>query len=167
MFPPAFDFPHETGRMVALMVVTGTKRRFSDVEIILSHAGGTLPVLSERLAQANAHLFKDKQRANAPQTAEELLEDMKSFYFDLTFAGTSNVLDLMLNWAPDGHLLFGSDFPYCIVEAEYNTEKMEEYPMREEQWEAFDAGNGNGVVSAFEEEWCVEVSGIGVEIDCR
>lgn len=131
LMPPAFDFPHETGRTAAHMIMTGTKRRYSDVKVILSHAGGTLPLLAERLAQLDATLFKEKLEPSSPKTAEEIVADAKSFYFDLALSGTHNVLDLLLRWAP-GKVLYGSDFPYCTVEAEYNTQKFEEYDMSEE-----------------------------------
>ncbi|OQN95394.1 hypothetical protein B0A48_18573 [Cryoendolithus antarcticus] len=35
--PPTFDFPRETGRTAAHMVITGMKRRYPDVKVILSH----------------------------------------------------------------------------------------------------------------------------------
>ena len=142
MQPPAFDFAHETGRTAAHMVVTGTKRRYPKCKIILSHAGGTLPILSERLAQLDSNLFVDTLEANSPKTADEILADAKSFYFDLALAGTSNVLDMLLKWAPREHILYGSDYPYAIVEAEYNTHKMEEYDMPAEDRQKYYVGNG-------------------------
>lgn len=137
--PPAFDFPHETGRTAAHMVMTGTKRHFPSMKVILSHAGGTLPLLAERLAQLDAALFKSSLLEGSPQTAEQIVEDCKSFYFDLALSGTHNILDLMVKWAPD-KILYGSDFPYCTVEAEYNTRKLAAYPMDGETRAAIDRG---------------------------
>ena len=97
MQPPAFDFAHETGRTAAHMIVTGMKGRYPKVKIILSHGGGTLPLLSERIAQLNGNLFHDTLAPESPQTSEQILADAKSFYFDLALAGTANVLDSLLN----------------------------------------------------------------------
>lgn len=129
--PPAFDFPHETGRTAAHMVMTGTKGRYPDMKVILSHAGGTLPLLAERLAQLNSTLFKENMEETSPKNAEQIVADAKSFYFDLALSGTHNVLDVIMNWAPQ-RVLYGSDFPYCTVEAEYNTSHLDDYPLSEE-----------------------------------
>ena len=137
--PPTFDFPHETGRTAAHMVMTGTKRRFPNMQVILSHAGGTLPLLAERMAQLETALFRSVLEEHSPTTADEIVKDAKSFYFDLALSGTHNILDLMMRWAPD-KVLYGSDFPYCTVEAEYNTRKLAEYPMSDEIRESIHRG---------------------------
>ena len=142
MQPPSFDFAHETGRTAAHLVVTGMKRRYPKVKIILSHGGGTLPILSERLAQLDSYLFLDTLGKHSPKTAEDILADTKSFYFDLALAGTHNVLDTLLKWAPKEHILYGSDYPYATKEAEYNTRKLEEYDISAEDRDEYYAGNG-------------------------
>jgi 6-methylsalicylate decarboxylase len=126
---PAFDFPHETGRTAAHLIMTGTKRLCPDAQIILAHGGGTLPWLSERLAILQEHMFSHELLADSPKTAEHVLQDAKSFYFDTALCGTANVLDSLLKWAPQSHILYGSDFPYAVVEAEYNNLKLEQYDM--------------------------------------
>lgn len=40
---PGPDYLHETARTAADLVTSGTRRRFPDVKIVLSHGGGTLP----------------------------------------------------------------------------------------------------------------------------
>lgn len=127
--PASLDFPHESGRTAAHMVLTGMKRRYPNVKIILSHGGGTLPVLSERFAQLQQHLLPQNIPAAAPQTADEMVADAKTFWFDTALAGTKNVQDLLAGWAPDDRLLFGSDYPYCGEEAIYNARELEKYQM--------------------------------------
>jgi predicted TIM-barrel fold metal-dependent hydrolase len=58
-----------------------------------------------------------------------MVQDAKSFYFDLALAGTHNVLVLLTRWAPKDRILYGSDFPYCTAEAEYNNDQLEQYQM--------------------------------------
>ena len=69
------------------------------------------------------------------------MEDAKSFYFDLALAGTANVLDSLLKWAPAEHTLYGSDYPYATVEAEYNTHKLEEYSLSAKDRNMYYTGN--------------------------
>lgn len=129
--PPAFDFPHETGRTAAHLIMTGMKSRYSEVEIILSHGGGTSPILSERLACLETTLYAKSLPDSAPKTADEILPGAKSYYFDLALCGTANVLDTLSRWAPADHVLYGSDYPYCTVEAEYNAQQLEAYPLED------------------------------------
>ena len=43
------EFMFDTTRMLTNMVFTGAKRRFSDIRMISTHAGGTIPYLVTRL----------------------------------------------------------------------------------------------------------------------
>lgn len=120
------------------MTITGTKRRYPDCRIILSHAG--VNILSERLAQLESHLFADTLGAESPKTAEEIMADAELFYFDLALVGTSNVLDMLLKWAPRERGLYGLNYSYAIAGSEYNTCKMGEYGMPAEDREAYCVG---------------------------
>ena len=42
---PALEFPFDTTRMIMNLVASGTLRRFPDFRMIVSHGGGTLPLL--------------------------------------------------------------------------------------------------------------------------
>ncbi len=46
---PLVDFPHETTRAAMDMITSRTLKRYPNVKIILSHAGGTLPFLVSRV----------------------------------------------------------------------------------------------------------------------
>lgn len=41
------------------------------------------------------------------------MADLKSFYFDLALGGSSTVLELLINWAPRDHVLYGFDLPFA------------------------------------------------------
>ncbi|KAF2444305.1 amidohydrolase family protein [Karstenula rhodostoma CBS 690.94] len=104
---PIIDYPHETTRAAVDMITSGVVRDFPDVNIILSHAGGSLPFLATRAA----HLLADARLTEL--SAEEFLTYAKSFYFDTALSGNDFSLPLLLAFAPPGHVLFGSDFPYA------------------------------------------------------
>ena len=59
----------------------------------------------------------------------QITEDAKSFYFDTALSGSANVLDSLLKWAPRDRVLYGSDFPYATLEAEWNDEVLDGYEM--------------------------------------
>lgn len=128
---PLIDYPHETARTASDLVLSGRKHQFPDCKIILSHAGGTFPSLTERLTVLATTLFKGLLEEGSPR-GDQIMEDAKSFYFDLALGGSSNVLDTLLNWAPQDHILYGSDFPYAGEEAKYFDGCLHKYEMEDQ-----------------------------------
>ena len=105
---PVFDWTHETTRTAVHLITTDTFRTHRECKIILSHGGGTLPYIANRAANLSARLgLMDK-------SAEEFLDEAKSFYFDLAFAGYEEPLQLLLDFARSGHVLYGSDYPFGL-----------------------------------------------------
>ncbi|KAJ5769077.1 hypothetical protein N7520_003636 [Penicillium odoratum] len=110
---PIIDYPHETCRTAVDLITSGTISRNPDVNIILSHGGGTLPILATRAA----NLLYDASLTEI--TPEVFLEQVKKFYFDLALSGDHRNLELLLGkngLAEKGHVLYGSDFPYAPVQ---------------------------------------------------
>ena len=128
---PIIDYPHETTRTACDMIISGRKRQFPSCKIILSHAGGTLPFLAWRMTALCSTLFSDLLTGDSPH-GEQITEDAKSFYFDTALAGSANILDTLLKWAPRERVLYGSDFPYATVETEWSDGALEGYEMDEE-----------------------------------
>jgi predicted TIM-barrel fold metal-dependent hydrolase len=108
--PPIIDFPHETTRAAVHMITGNVVRDFPDVKIILSHGGGTLPFVAARIA----HLGADAGvLGGGGKSAEEFLREAKGFYFDLALTGFGGPVELVLGFAEEGHVLWGSDFPFA------------------------------------------------------
>ncbi|KAL8898071.1 MAG: hypothetical protein Q9207_006887 [Kuettlingeria erythrocarpa] len=96
---PLIDYPHESARTASDMLLSGRKRQVPNCVIIPSHAGGPLLIISERLVSLSNTVFVGLLDKNPPR-GDEMLEDLKSFYFDLAISGSANVLDTLLEWAP-------------------------------------------------------------------
>lgn len=110
---PIIDYPHETCRTAVDLITSGTISKNPDVKIILSHGGGTLPILATRAA----NLLYDAGLTDI--TPEVFLEQARSFYLDLALSGNRGNLELLVGnngFAKPGHVLYGSDFPYAPVE---------------------------------------------------
>lgn len=103
--PFAADFLLDTTRAAFRLVQNGFVRRYPRVRMILSHAGGFLPYASHRLMVTLL-----LQGGRAP---DEILEDLRSFYFDTALSGSPAALPSLLAFAKPGHVLYGSDFPYA------------------------------------------------------
>ncbi|OBZ70437.1 2-amino-3-carboxymuconate-6-semialdehyde decarboxylase, partial [Grifola frondosa] len=101
---PVTEVPKETFRAAAHLVVTGTKRLYPNVKIILAHLGGCTPFLASRIAVLSRHM-------GCPLSHEEILEDFKSFYYETALSADRTTLSAMQNFVEPDHILFGTDFP--------------------------------------------------------
>ncbi|KDQ64590.1 hypothetical protein JAAARDRAFT_64434 [Jaapia argillacea MUCL 33604] len=118
---PITEVPNETYKAAAHLVVTGKKRRYPDIKIILAHLGGTTVFLAPRVAILSRHM-------GSPLTPEEILEDFKSFYFDTALAGYETNLVAMRNFVGSDRILFGTDFPAVSTQMiEWFTKNVEDF----------------------------------------
>lgn len=104
---PTLDYPFDTTRLAVQLVFNGVTRRYPDLKIILSHAGGFLPYAAQRFAELATAIREDISDANA------VLEEFRRYYFDTALSSSQFALPSLLAFAKPGHILFGSDFPYA------------------------------------------------------
>lgn len=98
---PLMEFFFDTTRAVINMIVKGIFKRFSDIKIIVPHAGATLPILADRL-----------QLANKVKDGVDVLAVLRRLYYDVAGACLPRQLPALMQLADEGHLLYGSDYPY-------------------------------------------------------
>ncbi|PYH28448.1 amidohydrolase family protein [Aspergillus neoniger CBS 115656] len=141
---PAIDYPHETTRTAVDMIITNTKRSYPDCKVILSHAGGTLPFLITRIcavskeAAATARIYG--------KSSEEIMEDFRSFYFDLALSSSEAVLKLVLEVIPHDHITYGSDFPYASPDKSLGFKQiLDGFPLDPELRDKIYFGNANNL----------------------
>jgi predicted TIM-barrel fold metal-dependent hydrolase len=99
------EFMFDTTRML-----TGTKQRFADINMISTHAGGTIPFLLERIQTLEVHFGAGRGRATI--SAEEIKQGLASFYYDLTGSTSNAQLAGLLELIPPSQLLMGVDIPF-------------------------------------------------------
>jgi predicted TIM-barrel fold metal-dependent hydrolase len=107
--PSVLEFMFDTTRMIANMVATGAKKRFSNIKIISTHGGGTIPYLVTRI-QVLEHAF-GVGTGRLELSPEEVREGIASFYYDLTAATSEAQLGAILKLVPVSQLVMGLDFP--------------------------------------------------------
>jgi len=107
--PSVLEFMFDTTRMIANMVATGAKKRFSNIKIISTHGGGTIPYLVNRI-QVLEHVF-GVGTGRLELSPEEVREGIASFYYDLTAATSEAQLGAILKLVPVSQLVMGLDFP--------------------------------------------------------
>jgi predicted TIM-barrel fold metal-dependent hydrolase len=101
------EFGTDTTRTIASLLFSGTAARCPDIRFIFSHAGGTLPFLTERFTRLP--LANKSLEAKVPNGA---LHELKRFYYDIAQAAHPMALASLLKLVPVSQVLFGTDYPF-------------------------------------------------------
>ena len=100
------EFGTDTTRAIVSMVFNGTSRKFPDIRVIWSHAGGTMPYLIERFTR----MAEMKQYKSL--LPEGFMPEAQRFFYDTAQVANHTTLSCAREVVPDAHIVFGSDFPY-------------------------------------------------------
>jgi 6-methylsalicylate decarboxylase len=107
---PTIEFPADTARAIASLLLRGTFARCPDITFIFSHGGGILPSIVQRVLGSLRHMTPEERARFAPKGAEH---ELRRQYYDVASvamnpAGMAAVLKLF----PASHITFGSDAPF-------------------------------------------------------
>ena len=97
------EFLFDTTRAVVNLVLNGTVARHPDLELIVPHAGATLPMIADRVAVFALLLGVDP--------SVDVLRDLGRLHFDLAGFPIPRQLDALLTLTTLDHLHYGSDYP--------------------------------------------------------
>ncbi|MGE3246208.1 MAG: amidohydrolase family protein [Beijerinckiaceae bacterium] len=131
------DYPFETTKVATNLIFNGVMEKLPDINWILSHAGGTLPMLAHRISIFDT---RTKFKENYPKGA---LHYIRQFWFDTALSGDKAPLDALMAFADPARILFGTDYPYVVEDiAEAETRGFEAYGgWTQEQRRAVERGN--------------------------
>jgi predicted TIM-barrel fold metal-dependent hydrolase len=116
---PTIEFPTDSARAIASLLLRGTFARCPNITFLFSHGGGTLPSIVQRVLGSVRHMSDADRARFVPNGAEYELQRQ---YYDVASvamnpAGMAAVLKL---W-PSTQITYGSDAPFAsttgIVEA--------------------------------------------------
>jgi 6-methylsalicylate decarboxylase len=107
---PTIEFPTDSCRAIASLLLRGTFARCSDITFIFSHGGGTLPSIVQRVIGSVRGLSEADRAKFLPKGAEY---EIRRQYYDtasvaLNPAGMAAVLKLY----PASQITYGSDAPF-------------------------------------------------------
>ena len=103
----AIEYGTDTTRTIASFVFTGSDARFPDLKIIFSHAGGTMPFLTERFTRLP--LANKQLEAKVPNG---VAHELRRFYYDTAQASHPMALASLTRLVSTSQILFGTDFPF-------------------------------------------------------
>ncbi len=110
-------WPTEVTIAAARLVFSGVMERHPGLNLVLSHGGGTLPFLAGRLDlayHAPKHEANPACRANISKPPSQYL---RQFYYDSVVASPAS-LRLLIDLVGPERVMFGTDFPYEIGDAD-------------------------------------------------
>jgi 6-methylsalicylate decarboxylase len=125
--PSVLEFVFDTTRAVANLIFSGTLKRYPHLRIILSHAGGAVPLFSERLMDRSEILavMQKVQAGQAPPPSPEELEalmqtalestfrQLRALYYDTALSTNNTVLSALQRLVPSSQILLGTDYPFA------------------------------------------------------
>jgi len=105
---PAFmaDFLLDTVRGAISLMRSGAMDEYPNLRVILSHAGGFLPFIADRIAT----------RVSPVEAEEDGHRLMRRFYLDTSLSSSPTSLPSITAFADQSKLLLGTDFPFASAE---------------------------------------------------
>jgi aminocarboxymuconate-semialdehyde decarboxylase len=132
---PLVGFLFDTTLAASKLVFTGVPERFPKIKWVLTHLGGAIPYLAERLDRGY-RAFKEC-RVNIQRPPSEYL---KKFYYD-TVNFNPDALKLAIAFAGADHLLAGSDYAHQIGSPRLMLESLRALDISETDRAAILGGN--------------------------
>lgn len=102
------EYPLDTARAATNLWVEGAFDRWPNLRIILSHGGGALPMVADRVAQSG------RPRPGA-EPAHDAMAQFRTLYVDTANAANPPALAAVKAFMDPGHILFGTDDPFISM----------------------------------------------------
>ncbi|MDO8776289.1 MAG: amidohydrolase family protein [Burkholderiaceae bacterium] len=101
------EFPFDTTRTIASLILNGITAAFPRIRFIASHAGGAMPYLVERIEQLSQ---------NNPSIGERVPHgfgyELRKFFFDTALSANHVTFGSLLPAVDHKKILFGTDYPF-------------------------------------------------------
>jgi predicted TIM-barrel fold metal-dependent hydrolase len=104
------ELPHDTTRAITSLLFSGLFTHFREIRFIFSHAGGTLPMLADRISYYSAQM-KDL----ADKTPDGVEFELRRLYYDIASSANPAGMAALMKVVDTSHILFGSDYPAVPV----------------------------------------------------
>lgn len=132
---PLVGFLFDTTLAAARLVFSGLVERYPRIRWVLTHMGGAIPYLAERLDRGWRAFADCRRHISRPPS-----EYLKTFYYD-TVNFNPAAVGLALDFAGPDRLLAGSDYPHQIGSIPLMLETIENLDLRSDVKEKMLGGN--------------------------
>jgi aminocarboxymuconate-semialdehyde decarboxylase len=134
---PLVGFLFDTTLAASKLVFSGVVARHPRIRWVLTHMGGAIPYLAERLDRGYRAFAECRRHIDRPPS-----EYLRNFYFD-TVNFNPSAIRLALDFAGPDHILAGSDYPHQIGSIPLMLETLRELDVDETVREKILGGNAS------------------------
>ncbi|MCP1415600.1 amidohydrolase family protein [Paenarthrobacter sp. A20] len=110
---PVIEFPMDTARTIVDAVYARVFQKFSNIKFVVSHAGGVLPTLAERVGSTGMLPWVSNTNGVA---REDVQAQLSGLFYDTALAASPNSLLPLLEITSADHIVYGSDYPPGVLE---------------------------------------------------
>ena len=136
---PLVGFLFDTTLAAAKLVFAGVPERWPNIKWVLSHLGGAIPYLAERLDRGWRAFPECRDKISRPPS-----EYLRRFYYD-TVNFDPAALKLAVDFAGVGQILAGSDYPHQIGSIPLMHESLAALGVSREERERIRGGNASRI----------------------
>jgi len=104
------EVPHDTTRAITSLLFTGSFARYRDIRFIFAHAGGTIPMLADRISQYSSQM---KDLADKVPNGVEF--ELKRLHYDIASSANPAAMAALMKLVPTSQIMFGSDYPFVPI----------------------------------------------------
>ncbi len=113
---PMIEYPFESTRMVVSLLDSDTLSRCPEIKFIVSHGGGTLPIVTNRIAEI-ARMKNHFSKADGDQLGEKFKGQIATLYYDMAISCfPANLSAIQITHDPT-RLMMGFDQPFIPAQA--------------------------------------------------
>jgi predicted TIM-barrel fold metal-dependent hydrolase len=129
------EYMFDTTRAVVSLLVNGRLAKMKDMRFLFSHAGGTIPMVAGRIANAL------KGRKDIAEIAPNGIDaELRKLYYDTANSFYAPTIAALTTYVPNTQILFGTDFPYLAIGQ--NLDGLRKLGLSAEQMAAITRDNG-------------------------
>ena len=104
------ELPHDTTRAITSLLFSGSFTRLQDIRFIFSHAGGTLPMLADRISR-----YSTQVRELADKLPNGVEYELKRLHYEIASSANPPAMAALMKLVPTSQILFGSDYPFVAI----------------------------------------------------
>ena len=104
------EVPHDTTRAITSLLFTGSLARYREIRFIFAHAGGTIPMLADRISQYSSQMID--LAVKVPNGVEF---ELKRLYYDIASSANPAAMAALMKLVPTSQIMFGSDYPFVPI----------------------------------------------------
>jgi len=106
---PVIEFPFDTVRAGVSLIYSGRLKSCPNLRLLLSHAGGAIPMLAARIAAMSALPMIEPRPQGG---AEEVRAQLAKIYYDLALSANPIAFNALQQITTLDHITFGTDYPF-------------------------------------------------------